>query len=69
MKRVILAAVFEGLLKTLALIDLVRRPASEIRGSKAIWATAVVLVNCLGAVPIGYFLRGRQPRSKRYRTL
>jgi hypothetical protein len=59
-KLIIFAAVFEGLLKILALIDLKRRPASEIRGSKAKWASAVVLVNSVGAVPIAYFLWGRR---------
>jgi hypothetical protein len=59
-KLIILAAVLEGVLKILALVDLKRRPAGEIRGSKAKWATAVVLVNSLGAVPIAYFLYGRR---------
>jgi hypothetical protein len=65
-KLIILGAAFEGLVKTLALIDLRRRPAGEIRGSKAKWATAVVLINSVGAVPIAYFLCGRRtggPRS------
>lgn len=57
----IFGAVFEGILKVLALIDLARRPASEVRGSKAKWATAVMLTNSVGAVPIGYFLYGRRP--------
>ena len=35
-RLVVLGAVFEGVLKIMALIDLKRRPASEIRGSKAI---------------------------------
>jgi hypothetical protein len=59
-KLILLGAAFEGVLKILALIDLKRRPAGEIRGSKAKWATAVVLVNSVGAVPIAYFLCGRQ---------
>jgi hypothetical protein len=59
-KLIILGAAFEGVLKTLALVDLKRRPAGEIRGSKAKWATAVVLVNSVGAVPIAYLLWGRR---------
>lgn len=59
-KLIILGAAFEGVLKLWALIDLKRRPANEIRGSKARWAIAVVLVNSVGAVPIAYFLRGRR---------
>jgi hypothetical protein len=55
-----LGATFEGLLKILALIDIRRRPAAQIRGSKKKWAAAVVLVNSVGAVPIAYFLYGRR---------
>jgi hypothetical protein len=61
-RRLILAgAVVEGCLKTAALVDLVRRPASEVRGRKWIWAVAVVLVNSVGAVPLAYFRLGRRP--------
>jgi hypothetical protein len=59
-RLVVLASVIEGVLKVAALIDLVRRPASEIRGSKARWAAAVTLINSLGAVPIAYFACGRR---------
>jgi hypothetical protein len=54
------ATAIEGVLKIAALIDLARRPASEVRGSKARWAAAVTLVNSLGAVPIAYFVWGRR---------
>lgn len=57
---IVVAAVIEGILKIMALIDLKRRPANEIRGSKAKWAVAVVLINSVGAVPVAYFLRGRR---------
>ena len=50
----------EAVLKAAALVDLVRRPASEVRGSKPRWALAIVLVNSLGVVPIAYFARGRR---------
>jgi hypothetical protein len=60
-RRLIIAgAVVEGMLKTAALIDLVRRPSGQIRGPKLGWAAAIVLVNSLGAVPITYFVRGRR---------
>lgn len=59
-KLIILGAAFEGVLKILALVDLKRRPAGEIRGTKAKWAAAVVLINAVGAVPIAYFLYGRR---------
>ena len=50
----------EGVLKIAALVDLVRRPARQVRGSKPVWAAAIALVNAAGAVPIAYFLRGRR---------
>jgi hypothetical protein len=60
-RRLILAGgVFEGVLKLAALIDLARRPAGEIRGSKLRWAVAVTLINSVGAVPIAYFTYGRR---------
>jgi hypothetical protein len=54
-------AALEGAVKVAALVDLARRPASQVRGSKAARATAIVLVNSAGAVPLAYFLRGRRP--------
>jgi hypothetical protein len=40
-RRLIVAGgVIEGVLKAAALFDLVRRPASEVRGSKPKWALA-----------------------------
>lgn len=60
-RRLIVAgAVIEGILKLAALIDLARRPASDVRGSKIKWALAIVLINAVGAVPITYFVRGRR---------
>lgn len=62
-RLIIVAATFEGLLKVAALIDLARRPADEVHGSKAKWATAIVLVNSGGALPLYYFARGRRPSA------
>jgi hypothetical protein len=59
-KLIIAAAVAEGSLKIAALIDIKRRPASQIRGSKWIWAAVVLLVNSLGGAPISYFVFGRR---------
>ncbi len=53
---VLSAAVQLGLLAT-ALLDIYRRPAEKIRGSKPVWAL-VSLVNFVG--PIAYFLFGRR---------
>ena len=57
---IITAAVAEGSLKVAALVDIKRRPASQIRGSKWVWATVVVLVNSFGLAPLSYFAFGRR---------
>jgi hypothetical protein len=57
---VVVASAIEGVLKIVALVDLARRPAGAVRGSKAVWAISVSLVNSLGALPIAYFLWGRR---------
>jgi hypothetical protein len=63
---IIVAAAAETSLKTAALIDIKRRPGSQIRGSKWVWAAVVVVVNSFGAAPLSYFAFGRrrQPRSE-----
>lgn len=43
-----------------AWVDLLKRPASLVNGSKAKWA-AIIAVNFVG--PITYFVRGRRPSS------
>jgi hypothetical protein len=58
-KLIIAAAVVEGSLKTAALIDMKRRPRSEIRGPKWAWV-AVVLVNSAGVGSLSYFIFGRR---------
>jgi hypothetical protein len=50
------AVVQIGLL-IVALIDIRRRPAEQIRGSKVLW-TAIACVNFVG--PISYFVFGRK---------
>jgi hypothetical protein len=59
-RLIIVGGSFEGLLKMAALIDLRRRPAAQIRGGKARWAAAIVLINSVGLVPLAYFIRGRR---------
>ena len=51
------AAAAELSLKVAALIDIKRRPADRIRGSKRLWRAAMV-VNLLG--PVSYFVFGRR---------
>ncbi len=59
-RLIVSGAVFEGLLKIAALVDIKRRPADRVRGSKAAWAAVVVLLNSFGAAPLAYFLFGRR---------
>jgi hypothetical protein len=61
-RLIVVTGVGEGLLKVAALIDLARRPAAEVRGSKVRWALAVTLVNSVGVVPLVYFVFGRRRR-------
>jgi hypothetical protein len=64
-RLVAVTAVIEGILKLAALIDIKRRPASQIRGPKWLWATAVAVISSAGVLPISYFAFGRrQPRSQ-----
>ncbi len=53
-------AVVDGSLKVAALIDIQRRPASQIRGRKWMWAAAVALVNSAGVLPVSYFVFGQR---------
>ena len=55
----VICAAMEGVLKVAALVDLARRPPERIRGPKWRWATAITLINSLGAVPLAYFRYGR----------
>jgi Phospholipase_D-nuclease N-terminal len=60
-RRLIIAAgAVEGSLKIAALIDIKRRPASQIRGKKWVWAPVVLVVNSFGGAPLAYFLFGRR---------
>jgi Phospholipase_D-nuclease N-terminal len=59
-RLIIAAAITEAILKTAVVIDIRRRPASQIRGSKRIWIVAAVLVNSAGVGPLSYFAFGRR---------
>lgn len=59
-RLIIVAGVAETTLKIAALIDIKRRPADQIRGSKWIWTTVVVFVNSFGTAPLSYFAFGRR---------
>jgi Phospholipase_D-nuclease N-terminal len=57
---IVAAASAEAILKIAVLIDIRRRPASQIRGSKRVWIVAAVLVNSAGVGPLSYFAFGRR---------
>lgn len=55
-----LAMILQLSLLAAALLDINRRSAGELRGSKTIW-TAISFVNFIG--PLAYFALGRKPRA------
>lgn len=60
---IIAAAAVEAGLKAAMLIDLRRRPASQVRGPKWLWASTA-LVNTAGIAPLSYFIVGRTSRHR-----
>jgi len=58
------AAAVDNGMKIAALRDLRRRPASQIRGPRWLWAVVVTLVNSVGIVPLCYFTLGRRRASR-----
>jgi len=62
-RLLIAAAAVETSLKAVALIDLKRRPASEVRGPKWAWVPALSILNSAGIAPIAYFVWGRKRNS------
>ena len=58
-KLIVALAVAEAGLKAAVLVDLKRRPASQVRGSRRVWAAAM-LVNSAGLIPLSYFAFGRR---------
>jgi hypothetical protein len=59
-RMLVTAAVGEGILKVAALIDIKRRPASQVRGPKWLWAAVIATVSSAGVLPISYFVLGRR---------
>jgi len=62
-RRLIVAvAAVETALKIAMLVDLKRRPAAQVKGSKRVWAASAI-VNSAGIIPVSYFVFGRQHAS------
>jgi len=59
-KAIICAAAVDTGLKAAALIDLRKRSADEVRGSRLAWKLGLTFVNSAGVLPVVYFLRGRR---------
>ena len=57
------AVAADGALRVAALIDIKRRPASQVRGRKGVWAAAVAVVSSAGILPVSYFVFGRHRQS------
>ncbi|MFG1906316.1 hypothetical protein [Kribbella sp. NPDC048928] len=62
-KLVVAGAVVESVLKAVALADLARRPAAQVRGPKPLWALFLTLFNSVGAAPAAYWIFGRRKSS------
>ena len=59
-RMLVIAGAAEGVLKVAALIDIRRRPSSQVRGPKWLWAVVIATVGSAGVLPISYFLFGRR---------
>lgn len=57
-RAVVVTGAVQMSLAVAAWVDLARRPAEQVRGSKAKWA-AIIAINWFG--PIAWFARGRKP--------
>lgn len=63
-QRLVVAwAVVESVLKAVALADLARRPAAQVRGPKPLWGIVLSVSNSLGAAPLIYWFYGRRKTS------
>jgi hypothetical protein len=59
----VLRGIIQFALLVAALVDIYRRPAEEIKGSKWLWSV-VAMANFMGIGPIAYFLFGRKRKDQ-----
>ena len=57
-KVIVVSSAVEAVLTAVALVDLRRRPAAQVRGPKALWALGC-FVQPIG--PVAYLVLGRHP--------
>ncbi|MGZ0148387.1 hypothetical protein ACXJJ3_15050 [Kribbella sp. WER1] len=62
-RLIVFGAVAETVLKAVALADLARRPAAQVRGPKPLWALVLTVFNSVGAAPAAYWLFGRRKNT------
>ena len=62
---IVVASVIDAVLKAIALRDIWKRPADQIRGPKALWGVLVGLSNSVGIVPLIYLVFGRRANDER----
>lgn len=59
-RAISIGAAVDVSLRAVAIIDLIKRPQEQIKGSKALWAVALVVVNSVGLVPTAYLTWARK---------
>jgi hypothetical protein len=59
-RLIIVGVVLETVVKVVALRDLKRRPADEVRGPKWLWGGVITVANSAGLVPAAYLVFGRR---------
>ncbi|MET9268778.1 hypothetical protein [Kribbella sp. NPDC003557] len=59
-KFLVVAGIVDSVLKAVALTDLARRPAAQVRGPKPLWGIVLGISNSLGVAPLIYWVFGRK---------
>ena len=59
-RAITIGAAVDMSLRAVAIADLVKRPQSQVKGSKTLWAIALAVIGSVGLVPIAYLAWGRR---------
>lgn len=57
---IFLGGTVDAILRLIALVDVIRRPAAQVRGPKAVWVSLLSITSSFGTLPGAYFLIGRK---------